>query len=109
LFKGKALVRIIATSTLCRAEESYPDASGSLRSWQALVKERRWNSPQDVKYDFPNASIIANNRVIFNIKGNHYRLIVKIEYKLQIVFITWFGNHKEYDNINAETIEYEKP
>lgn len=61
----------------------------------------------ELKAKYRNASIINSKRVVFNIKGNEYRLVVDIEYKLKIVFIVWFGTHKEYDTIDAKTISYE--
>ena len=68
----------------------------------------QWNSPNDLKVQFGNASILTNKRVVFNIHGNTYRLIVDIEYRLKIVFIVWLGTHKEYDKFNAKEISYVK-
>ena len=63
-----------------------------------------WTNPTKIKIEYPSASFLANNRVIFNIKGNHYRLIVKINYDYQMIWIRFIGTHAEYDKINANTI-----
>jgi mRNA interferase HigB len=67
-----------------------------------------WNNPNELKALYRNASILNNKRVVFNIHGNSFRLIVDIEYRLKIVFVVWFGTHKQYDNIDAKTISYVK-
>ena len=67
-----------------------------------------WNSPNELKAQYRGASVITDKRVVFNIHGNSYRLIVDIEYRLKIVFVVWFGTHKQYDKINAKTISYVK-
>ena len=67
-----------------------------------------WNNPNELKVQYGNASILHEKRVVFNIHGNAYRLIVDIEYRLKIVFIVCFGTHKQYDKINAKTISYVK-
>ena len=67
-----------------------------------------WNNPNELKAHYKNASILNEKRVVFNIHGNSYRLIVDIEYRLKIVFIVWFGSHNQYDNINEKTISYVK-
>jgi mRNA interferase HigB len=103
-------MRIIKEKTLfdyCR-QSKYKQAEASVR---ALVYELRfssWNNAYELKSTFGNASIIGSKRVVFNIKGNEYRLIVDIEYKLQIVFVVWFGTHAEYDKIDVKGISYEK-
>ena len=102
-------MRIIKEKTLsdyCRLSK-YKQAKEPLRSWAYEVKYASWNNTNELKSKYRNASIISSKRVVFNIKGNNYRLIVDIEYKLKIVFIVWFGTHKEYDKIDAKTISYE--
>jgi mRNA interferase HigB len=84
--------------------EHYPDARASLESWFADVRQAEWNNPNDIKTIYRNASFIANNRVVFNIKGNKYRLIVAIQYSYRIVYVRFIGTHQEYDNINAKTV-----
>ena len=96
--------RIIAKSNLRRHYKTYPDAEAALESWLMFVKHAHWQSPSDVIQDFPYADSIKNSRIVFNIKGNKYRLVVAINYQLSIVYIRWFGTHKEYDRIDVETI-----
>lgn len=81
------------------------DAEGALKAWFFEAKSARWATPQEVKNQYANASIIANNRVVFNIKGNDYRLIVAIAYKMQYVYVKFIGTHAEYDKIDAATID----
>lgn len=81
------------------------DAQGALKAWFAEAKLAHWSSPQDVKNQYANASIIANNRIVFNIKGNHYRLIVAIAYRMQYVYVKFIGTHAEYDKVDATVID----
>lgn len=97
-------MRIISRRTLQEFWEKRPDSEQSLRAWYAKAKRADWQSPAEVKADYRNASIIANNRVVFNIKGNHYRLIVAINYPYGIIYIRFVGTHKEYGQIDAATI-----
>jgi len=85
----------------------YQQAAESLKAWIYEVKFSTWDNANELKAKYGNASIVSSKRVVFNIKGNDYRLIVDIEYKLKIVFIVWFGTHKEYDKIDAKTVNYE--
>jgi len=68
------------------------------------VGSSEWHTPGDIKKDYPSASILKGNRVVFNIKGNDYRLIEKINYDYQMVWIRFIGNHSEYDKVNADRI-----
>ena len=97
-------MRIIARSTLRSFWEKHPDAEQPLRAWFGEASRAVWKSPEDVKSIYRNASIIANNRVVFNIKGNNYRLIVHIRYDVGIIFIRFAGTHQEYDKIDAVNI-----
>lgn len=97
-------MRVIAKSTLREFWTIHNDCEQQLKSWFNEAESANWPSPAVIKNDFPSASILPGNRVIFNIKGNSYRLIVKINYKVGIVWIRFVGTHKEYDQINAETI-----
>jgi len=102
-------MRIIKEKTLtdyCKLS-NYKQATESLKAWIYEVKFSNWENANELKAKYGNASIISSKRVVFNIKGNDYRLIVDIEYKLKLVFIVWFGTHKEYDNIDAKTVDYE--
>jgi len=97
-------MRIIAISTLRRFWQRHPKAEIPLRAWYAEVRRARWARPADVKADRRNVSILANNRVVFNIKGNDYRLMVAVRYDKQIIFIRFVGTHAEYDRIDATTV-----
>lgn len=97
-------MRIIARKTLREFWEKRPDARQALQAWYADVKHAEWASPADIKAIYRNASFLSNNRVVFNIKGNRYRLIVSIQYEFRIVYVRFIGTHPEYDQINADTI-----
>ncbi len=99
-------MRIISRATLREFWENpkYSDAEQPLKAWFDEVKHEVWKSTQDIKSKYRNASFIANNRVIFNIHGNKYRLIVAVRYDISIVFIKFIGTHKQYDEIDASTI-----
>lgn len=99
-------MRIIAKSTIRDFWLANPLAEFPLLDWYNITKKASWKSPNDVKKTYGNASIIANSRVVFNIKGNDYRLIAEIDYNYQFVYIIWVGSHKECDRIDATTIEY---
>jgi mRNA interferase HigB len=97
-------MRILSRSTLRNFWEAHPDAEEALKTWYSEVSHTNWQSPLDVKASHRNASIIGNDRVVFNIKGNTYRLIVAIRYDISIIFIRFIGTHAEYDKVNAETV-----
>lgn len=96
--------RIIAKRTLKEFWERHSDAEQYLKTWYETARLADWKSPQDVKKIYANASIIAGNRVVFNIKGNDYRLIVKFNYQRQWAFIRFIGTHAEYDKVDAASI-----
>ncbi|HEB62604.1 MAG TPA: type II toxin-antitoxin system HigB family toxin [Bacteroidetes bacterium] len=100
-------MRIIARSTLERLSKNHQTCVQSLRAWIQEVENANWSSSGELKKQFGNASIINSKRVVFNIKDNNFRLIVDIEYRLKIVFIVWFGTHKEYDKIDVKKIRYD--
>jgi mRNA interferase HigB len=101
-------VGIIAVKTLKDWCVLYPKAKQSLLAWHEEAISAEWNNPNELKSQFQSASIISDKRVIFNIHGNSFRLIVDIEYRLKIVFIVWFGTHQEYDRIDTKIISYAK-
>jgi len=98
-------VRIIAKRTLVQFWESgHGDAEQPLKAWHALAKAASWSDPSEIKAQFATASFLANNRVVFNISGNKYRLVVKVEYAIKAVYIRFIGSHAEYDKIDASKI-----
>ena len=97
-------MRIISKKTLREFWRIHADAEQPLRSWHAKVKLAEWKTSNDIKIDYRNASFIANNRVVFNIKGNTYRLVAAINYDFGIIYIRFVGSHKDYDKIDATTI-----
>ncbi|MGP1678077.1 MAG: type II toxin-antitoxin system HigB family toxin [Burkholderiales bacterium] len=97
-------MRIIALATLRDFWKRHPDAEIPLRSCYTLASRSDWRHPVDVKAAYRNASVIANNRIVFNVKGNDYRLIVAMHYNRGMMFIRFVGTHREYDIIDAETI-----
>ena len=101
-------MRVIAVKTIKNFINEYPQSEQSLLSWYEEASIAEWSTPNELKEQYKNASIINSKRVVFNIHGNTFRLLVDIEYRLKIIFIVWFGTHTEYDKINAETISYVK-
>ncbi|MDQ8051779.1 MAG: type II toxin-antitoxin system HigB family toxin [Pedobacter sp.] len=101
-------MRVIAIKTLKEYITEFHQAEQALLSWHEEASTALWNNPNELKAHYRNASPLNEKRVVFNIDGNRYRLIVDIEYRLKIVFVVWFGTHKQYDKINAKTISYAK-
>lgn len=99
-------MRVIAKRTLRQFWEqpAYADAQAALEAWHDTVLEANWTTPQQVKDQIGNASIVGNNRVVFNIAGNKYRLVAQIQYQAGIVWVKYIGTHAEYDKIDVETI-----
>ncbi len=98
------VMRIISRRTIKEFSELHPDARQSLQAWYADARHARWRSPADIKAVYRNVSLVPNNRVVFNIKGNTYRLVAAIQYELGIVYIRFVGTHQEYDRIDAATV-----
>ena len=98
-------MRVIAVSTLRAFWERYPDAEQPLKAWYEEATSASWNQPADIKAQYRSASVLKNRRVVFNIKGNDYRLIVAVACKLEIVYLKFVGTHQEYDAVDAETVE----
>lgn len=105
------IMRIIKQKTLEKYWniERYKKAEPALKAWHKETEAAEWSSPVDVKAQYKSASIINSERVVFNICGNKYRLIVAIRYDLKIVFIKYFGTHGEYDEVDAATVEEHDP
>lgn len=97
-------MRVIARKTLRDFYETHADSKAPLEAWFHEVVAADWRGPKDIKRRYPSADILPGNRVVFNIKGNHYRLIVKIHYNTGIAFIRFVGTHAEYDAIDATTV-----
>ena len=97
-------MRIIARSTLIQFWQSHPTSKESLEAWYKETEKSDWKTPDDIKKRYPSASFLSDNRVCFNICGNNFRLIVKLNYKFHMVYIRFVGTHAEYTKINAETI-----
>jgi mRNA interferase HigB len=105
-------MRVIARKTLKRFIDSLKGSKdqkavkSALDSWFHEARQAYWKNPADIVKAYANASIVGSDRVVFNIKGNDYRLVVAIHYRLQIVFIKWLGSHAEYDKIDVKTVNY---
>jgi mRNA interferase HigB len=97
-------MRIIALSTLRVFWGKHPDAEIPLRAWYALASRADWKTPFDIKAAYRNASFIANKRVVFNIKGNDYRLVMAVHYDRGLMYIRFVGTHRQYDRISVEAI-----
>jgi len=96
--------RIFAKSTLRLYWLKHADSEQYLKTWYDTAISSNWKSPNDVKKTYANASILKSGRIVCNIKGNSYRLIVKFNFEKQWAFIRFIGTHAEYDKINADTI-----
>jgi mRNA interferase HigB len=96
--------RIFAKSTLREFWEKHPDSEQYLKTWYDTAMSSVWETPSDVKQAYATASILKNSRIVFNIKGNAYRLVVQFNFGKQWIFIRFIGSHSEYDKIDANTI-----
>lgn len=105
-------MRIIARKTLrafvesLRGSKDQKAVKSALDSWFHEVQGSDWHTPTDVTSNYANASIVGSDRVVFNIKGNAYRLVVAVDYHRQIVFIKWLGTHAHYDTIDVSKVKY---
>jgi len=90
------------------SQRAYSDARAALQAWYEVASKARWRSPADVKARFGNASIIGDNRVVFNIKGNDYRLIVAFAYRMGWGFVKFIGTHAQYDAVDAASVDQSK-
>ena len=95
-------MRIIAIGTLRSFWEKHKDAEESLKAWYQEVKVADWATPHQIKAMYRNVSILGDNRIVFNIAGNKYRLIVKFNYPYRIGYVRFIGTHAEYDRIRVE-------
>lgn len=99
-------MRIISKKTLKEFYEQdlYKESKEAIESWHKEVAKANWQNPNDIKQQYRHASVVGNNRVVFNIHGNKYRLIVKINYFAQVVYVRFIGTHEQYDKINASEV-----
>jgi len=99
-------MRIIAVSTLRAFWQKHPAAQTPLQVWYHSVAQAQWQAPADIKAQYRNASFVGHNRVVFNIKGNDYRLVVAVLYRAQVVYVKFVGTHAEYNRIDVATVEH---
>jgi len=103
---------VIARSTLrefveaLKGTKNYTPVKTALDAWFHEAEAANWKNPAEVKAAYANASIVGNDRVVFNIKGNSFRLVVAVDYLRQVVFIKWVGSHADYDRIDAAKVSY---
>jgi len=97
-------MRIIAHRTIVKYGNRYPDSKTALDSWYKTTQTAKWKNFQEIKHDFNSVDYVGNKRYVFNIKGNNYRLVVKILFVQQITYIRFVGTHKEYDEIDSSTV-----
>ena len=97
-------MKVLNRGVLEDCQRTHAEIKGRLAAWLAEAIAATWTSPNDLKARFPSASLLANNRCVFNIGGNRYRLVAQINYEVGVVLVRWCGTHAEYDRIDAETI-----
>ena len=100
-------MRVIATKHIRDFCKKHPNAAQPLLAWAEEARNAEWRSPQDIKQRYSTASFLGQNRVVFNIKGNEYRLIVAVAYRFQAVYVKFIGTHAAYDAIDAMTVDME--
>ncbi|MFN7444028.1 MAG: type II toxin-antitoxin system HigB family toxin [Curvibacter sp.] len=98
-------MRVIAVKTLRDFWVAHPDAEQPLLAWYDEASKATWAQPADIRANYANASILKNRRVVFNIKGNDYRLIVAVAYRVGVVYLKFIGTHAQYDAVDADTVE----
>lgn len=97
----------IAISALRQFRQKHPDAEQPIKAWVDEANKANWTQPSGIKAHYRSASILKNQRIVFNIGGNKYRLIVAVTFRLGIVYVKFIGSHVEYGKIDAETVEME--
>jgi mRNA interferase HigB len=97
-------LRVIAKKVLRDFWIKHNSCESQLKAWYHEANKAKWRTPKEIKLEFPSASFLQDNRVVFNIKGNDFRLIVKINYDYGIIWIRFIGTHRQYDTINANTV-----
>lgn len=99
------VMKIVALSTLKAFWTKHPEAQRSLEAWYNVAREENWTTPQDIRDRYRSADFVGDRRVVFNIGGNHYRLIVAVAYRTGWVYVKFVGTHAEYDKVDASTVE----
>ena len=97
-------MRMIALRTLKQFWKKHPDAEHPLRQWYDDVRRADWKTPQELRVAYASASVISSDRVVFNVKGNAYRIIVRINFHYRIMYIRFIGTHAEYDQVNVKEV-----
>lgn len=97
-------MRVISKKPLREFWEKHADAKAALQAWYEDALRAQWRTPGEIKDSYRTASIIGDNRVVFNIKGNDYRLVIKLHYDRGVAYVRFVGTYREYDRIDAETI-----
>ncbi|WP_047306082.1 type II toxin-antitoxin system HigB family toxin [Pseudomonas fluorescens] len=100
-------MRIIAVSQLKAFWEKYPDAEQPLLAWVDEARKAEWTNPAQIKDQYRSASVLKSRRVVFNIKGNEYRLVVAVAYRFGALYIKFVGTHQQYDAIDADRVDRE--
>ena len=98
-------MRVIALATLRNFWQKHPEAEQPLKAWHDEAARAAWKKPTDIKAQYRNASILKNRRVVFNVKGNDFRLVVAVAYRIGVVYVKFVGTHAQYDAIDAENVE----
>jgi len=98
-------MRVIAKATLSEFWSKHPESQQALRIWYEDASHAQWRTPQDIKARYASASFVSANRVVFNLKGNDYRLVVAVAYRFASLYVKFIGTHAQYDAIDAATVE----
>lgn len=98
-------MHIVSVPSLQNFGVKHPDAKQAVLAWCDEVKKARWKQPADIKAHYASASILKNRRVVFNLKGNEYRLVVAVAYNVGFVYVKFIGTHADYDAVDANTVE----
>ena len=103
-----SVFNIIARKTLLEYCKEYPEAAHSLMEWYHELVAREFRNFNELRREYGNTSTVGDDRVVFNISGNKYRLVVRVVFEIKTIQVKWFGSHKEYDKIDVKTIKYKK-
>ena len=97
-------MRVISRKALREFWMKHPDAEQPLRAWYGEVRSAAWQTPAEIKVQYRSASFVGNNRVVFNVAGNKYRLVVVVRYRIQRIYVRFIGTHREYDRVDAREV-----